>query len=65
MRLAITYDGDWFFAEMSEEEVSREILIGAIWRLPYKYDDNIPSFQADTTLNENRIYNRYAIENQP
>jgi hypothetical protein len=60
MRIGITHDGDWFAAEMTEAQIALEVERDGMFPLLYEYDDGLPSYQASTPSDEERLHRLYA-----
>jgi len=60
MKIGITHDGDWFAAEMTDDQIFVEVERDGMFPLPNEYDDGLPSFQASTPGDEERLYRLYA-----
>lgn len=60
MKIGITHDGDWFAAEMTDEQIFQEVEQDRMFPLQVEYDDGLPLFQASTPSDEERLYGLYA-----
>ena len=63
MTIALAHDGEWNFVEMNEDQIALEVERDGMWQLDYDhYDDGLPSYQASTADDGERLVRVYGVE---